>query len=891
MDGYITRTKAVEKFLKGKTHADLALMYHHDMECQVNVSQGIGERVKGEYKGRQWTGWSDNLGQIWKSFRIPYNAAGEAEYNDVPMSFDLEKHVEGIGMTGWDWKNKVSKWVAYDFDAIVGHSDRHPTKLSMDQLNAVQQAAKQIPWTTVRLSTSGKGLHIYVMLDDVPTDNHSEHAALARAILNLMSVKTGFAFESHVDICGGNMWVWHRKMVGTDGLQLIQSGTKLKKAPVNWRDHIAVVTGKRHRVKPSFSSDSYDELSGQKQHVPLDEVHKKLIDFLDDSGASFWWDQDHYMLVAHTYDLSMAHGALDFKGLYSTVATGSEHGSDHNCFLYPQRNGAWSVRRFSEGVSEADTWEQDGKGWTRCYLNRFPDLKTVAKINDGVEHPTGGFVFRTVLEAQEAAKQLDVVIEVPTEMQGRETKLKQHKDGRLVAEVRSEPHDDGGKMRGWIADKGNKWTRIFSLRSESLEEVDVGNYDDVVRHTINDGGGSLGWMVQSEKQWTEEPLTHVNVALRSMGLKAAEVQSIVGNNIFKPWLVTNRPFEPEYLGDRCWNRDGAQFRYAPNLDKDEYKCSFWSRILDHVGSDLDKTVLENKWCKDNGLITGADYLRCWIASLFQKPFEPLPYLFLYGSQNCGKSILHEAISLLMTKGYVRADKALQTNFNGELKSAIVCVVEETDLKQNKQAYNMIKDYVTSLQISLHVKGLTPVMIPNTTHWIQCSNEFTDCPIFGGDTRITALHVPDLLLNSSIPKRELMEKLRKEAPDFLTSVLKLVLPEPNDRLNIPVLESEGKIRIIDTSRSLLQLFVAERCHEIDGATIRLQDFFTEFQKWLDPAERYSWTKHKVSKAMPMGIPKGRNSQDSSWCWGNLSFDKTTTPIDKLYRKGDMLCVIK
>ena len=880
----MNRTEAIKIFLTKHTHPDLVAMYNQNMECQVNVAQDGGTRIQGEYKGRQWNGWTDNMGETWKSFRIPYNAGSDPHYEDKPVRFDLEKHVEGLGLTGWDWKSQTSKWVAFDFDAIVGHSDHHPTKLSVDQLNNVKEAAYSLPWTTIRNSTSGKGLHIYVYLDDVPTSNHTEHAALARAVLNLMSLKTGFAFESHVDICGGNMWIWHRKMQGTDGLTVLKQGTVLRTVPSNWKDHIPVIKGKRHRILPDFNSEPLEELTSQKQHVTLDEGHQTLTKYLDESGASFWWDQDHYMLVAHTFDLQEAHKELGFKGIFTTIATGSER-PDHNCFLYPQRNGSWSVRRFSQGVSESDTWEQDGKGWTRCYLNREPDLKTVAKANAGVEHPTGGFIFRMASEAHDAATQLNIDLELPNKYFARETKLKQHKDGRLIAEVRRESHDDGGEMRDWISDKGNKWIRIFDLRNAEPDEVDVSDYDDLVRHIILPNGGSIGWMIHSEKQWSEEPLAHVNVAMRSMGLKPGEVQSVVGNNIFKPWLLVNHPFEDEYLGDRRWNRDAAQFRFAPNLDKDEFHCPTWNSLLNHVGCSLDNYIVKNQWCQTNGLTTGADYLRCWIASLFKEPYKQLPYLFFWGPQNSGKSTFHEAISILMTKGYVRADKALKLDFNGELQSAVLCVVEETDMQRNTQAYNAIKDYVTSLQISLHIKNLTPVMIPNTTHWIQCANELTYCPVFDGDTRITVLYVD---VAPSVSKDDFMEKLKKEAPDFLASVLKLELPKSTDRLNIPVIDSESKAQIISKTRNLLQEFIIEHCYMIPGNRITLANFHTGFQKWLDPSERYTWTKHKISKEMPSHIIKGRDKVTSAWCWANISFDSGAQKQTKFIKQGETLC---
>lgn len=870
----MNKTEAIKSFLESNTHPDLASLYRADMECQVNVAQGNGERIKGEYKGKQWSGFTDNTGQVWKSFRIPYNANTEPTYEDKPMRFSLEEHAEGIGMTGWNWLSKQSHWVAYDFDAIIGHSEKHPTKLTSEELEAVKNAASELPWTTVRKSTSGKGLHIYVELVNALTANHTEHAALARSILHYMSAVTGFPFDTQVDICGGNMWVWHRKMKGTDGLSLIKQGVPLEKIPTNWRDHLHVVSGKRRRVLPEFAGESFDDLSSQTQHNPLDESHKALVKFLDDSGASFWWDDDHHMLVCHTYDLKQAHAALNCRGIFDTVAEGTRQGVDHNCFMYPLRDGAWVVRRYGDGTDEADTWSNDGKGYTRCYFNKKPDLKTACKGFGGVEHPSGGFVFSDASVAIKVAKSLDVKIDIPERYQSRETKLKQHKDGRLIIHLKRESSDDTADFRGWLCEKPKEFIKICDEHVEENTVIDVGNYDDFLRHVVSETGVSLGWVLKSEKQWTDEPVTHVSTALRAMGLKPVEVQTVLGNNILKPWQLVNKPFEPEYIGDRCWNRDGAQFRYPPALDKDKYHTPTWDGILQHVGQGLDEYIVENPWCKENLLLTGADYLRCWVASLLQAPYEPLPYLFLWSSeQNTGKSIFHEALNILFTRGYVRADHALQGSFNGELESAILCVVEETDLQRNKKAYNMIKDYVTGLHISLHVKGSTPVMIRNTTHWIQCANEPTACPLFKGDTRVTVINVPPL--KAMTPKRDLVTSLRKEAPDFLASVLKLELPYTADRLNIPVIETNDKRIIARTNENLLELFIDERCHKTPGYSVTIADFYEAFNTWLDPSERYMWSKRAVSKNMHPSIVKGRDHK-GSWAYGNLTFQPDLEP---------------
>ncbi|NJL71396.1 MAG: hypothetical protein HC888_07155, partial [Candidatus Competibacteraceae bacterium] len=241
----------------------------------MNVLQGRGERIDaGNIKGRKFQVYTDGI-QQWANFRIPKHANSEPEYTDTNISFDLEQHAEGIGLTGWDWAAKRSRWVAFDFDAIIGHADSHEKKLADGELQRVQEIACSIPWVTVRKSTSGNGLHLYVFVDNVPTANHVEHAALARAILGKMSAVTGFDFDTKVDNCGHIMWIWHRKFEKnkSEGLRLISQGETLTDIPLSWRDHIRVTSGSRRKNIPAFINekkiDWFEELCGQHPRVPL----------------------------------------------------------------------------------------------------------------------------------------------------------------------------------------------------------------------------------------------------------------------------------------------------------------------------------------------------------------------------------------------------------------------------------------------------------------------------------------------------------------------------------------------------------------------------------------------------------------------------------------------
>jgi len=878
----ITKSKAIKSFLQAKTRKDLANLYSLKMECQVNVAQDGGDRIEGEYKGRKWHGWTDSL-TTWKSFRIPFKANTDPYYQDSKMSFDLESHVEGIGMTGWDWDNQVSKWVAFDFDALIGHSDKHSKKLTDKELTEVKEAALKIPWVTVRRSTSGKGLHLYVFLDSIPTSNHNEHAALGRAILGIMAAITGFDFTNRVDICGGNMWIWHRKMEGTNGLELLQQGTIFKDIPKHWKDHIKVITGRRRKnlpqdIEQSGTVDIFEELSGQYPKIKLDEEHKRLINFLRESNAIWWWDQDHYALITHTYNLKQAFIELNLRGYFETSSQGLNL-NEQNCFMYPLQQGAWAVRRFTTGVQEHDSWDQDGAGWTRCYFNRIPTLETACRAFGGLENTKGGFVFRDAESAVNAAALLGVHLKIGLPQRGRQTILKQHKDGRLISEISHDVNDRSEEMGGWLPDVKKKiWTKIHNVRTSLPTETEHSTFDDTVRHLVTTNSEDYGWMIRSDNLWRTEPLTHIKVALAALGLSTKDITNTLGSSIFKCWTLVNKPFQPEYPGNRQWNRNAAQLRFTPSI-KENLNYPHWLSILNHCGEGLNQAVKQNSWCKANGILTGGDYLKCWISSIFKEPDEPLPYLFLYSQQQgTGKSIFHEALSLLLTKGYIRGDAALisQGGFNAELEGAIICVVEETDLRRNHTAYNRIKDWVTGREVLIHVKGKTPYHIKNTTHWIQCSNNHQACPIFSGDTRITMSYVSPIDPLNLIPKKNLIPLLEQEAPDFLTAVLNLELPPSNDRLNIPVLETEDKKILQQLNESDLERFIRESCDSIFGSVIKQSEFYELFMAWIDPEEAYKWSKIRVGKELPAQYPRARLRGSGQFYIGNIMWKEGEKP---------------
>jgi hypothetical protein len=819
-----TVSEALYKFLNARktpANADLIARWGINMETQVNVAVGDGEPVPG--KRATFSNGTDT----WHAIRVPKDANSEPTWEDYELRYPFDLHAEGIGCTGFDWQNRCSRWVAFDFDALTGHAKG--VGVSDEALQAVKQAAMQLPYVEVRKSTGGNGLHLYVYLDGIPTENHTVHAALARCIMGMMSAECGFDFATQIDACGGVMWVWHRKMTAENGgLSIIKPASKILTAadlPANWRDHIEVVTRKRSKVRVNEVAedklDTFEALASSQTIVPLDAKHKAIIEALQRSNYTTIWVADHHLLQTHTCALkALMDGpeAADLKliGAFDTNSEGRNPGNP-NCFMFAMADGAFHVYRFSPGVVEAATWNQDGKTWTSCYYNRYADLATAAKLFGGLEDSdhAGHFTFSTPDAAAKAATTLGLdKIDIDSAFEGRKTTLRVLKDGRLAFEVeRKKGDDERPEPKGWLGKK-TKWVAVCNVvvNEKTDKDADEAGCNNLIRPIRTSANQFVGWMLRDTGVWIAHPGQNIKLHLQSLGHPKDQAEAIMGAALGHSWELVNLPFREEYPGGRRWNLDGAQFSCLPaELGPDEKPYHpHWDKICDHIGEELTPFLEELAWAQEANIKTGAEYVRAWIANAFRNPFLPSPYLFLWGNENSGKSILHEALSLLVTKGVVKADKALTSaEFNGELAGAIITAVEEKNLSKFKHALARIKEWVTALELSIRRMRMDCYQTPNTTHWIQTANRKSACPIFPGDSRITMIFVGDLPEGAEIGKAKLLDLLKGEAPHFLRTLLDLRLPPVTGRLSLPVITTGGKESLM-ADNSSVQEFVDGEC---------------------------------------------------------------------------------
>jgi len=345
----------------------------------------------------------------------------------------------------------------------------------------------------------------------------------------------------------------------------------------------------------------------------------------------------------------------------------------------------------------------------------------------------------------------------------------------------------GESLPGWDGSSPYRWQKVFHLPK--------GKVDSIRRvHTIK--GDPFGWFAQSEAGvWQRLPLSEVKCRLLALGIPTQDVGACAGGFIGKPWLLTMIPFADEYPepGKRVWNKNRPTLRHDPKPGPHPH----WDMIFSHAFNGLDPALKGSD--EEADFPTGRDYGIAWVASTLQKPFEPLPMLYLFGPENCGKSIIHEAVSeCLFTSGVASAHSALTHDKNGELDGAVLAIIEERDIASNPVAYPRLKDLITAKTLWLRKMYTDPFPVRNSLHFLMCANDRNKCPARLGDTRI--IFCPVKKLTHEIPKPILMERLEEEAPHFTHTLVNLELPAAKGRLQLPTINTRDKEEAIQEAAS-------------------------------------------------------------------------------------------
>ena len=412
------------------------------------------------------------------------NAKGDPIDNSGwEQSFDLRKHYDSIGTTGWNFKSRRSLGVGFDYDSLETH--KSGSGVEADKLAHVIDVAKRVDYVEVRKSTSGTGYHLWVWFDpnNLPeTANHTEHAALARAVLLKMSHDTGFDFAADVDCMGGNMWICAKRATNANGgLTLVHAATRpLTNYPTDWREQLDVIERKRRRARlggaeTAEESERIENENRDRPRVRLDAKHRDFMEHYGKTGYAGYWQQDHHCFIAHTFAIAKVAQEMKMKGVFQTLSKGTDP-SKPNCWMHPLPCGSWRVFRFGE-PEETPAWDDSPGGWKTCTVNLIPCFRQIEKAFGATKMPstTGdGLVFVDVAKAKAAIAAYEGELGLPAWAEKlsrpRPITLKLRKNGGLLAEFpycKEHDEQDGYDVEaikaGWTQSRGPVWAKVIDV--------------------------------------------------------------------------------------------------------------------------------------------------------------------------------------------------------------------------------------------------------------------------------------------------------------------------------------------------------------------------------------------------------------------------------------------
>ena len=852
--------------------------WHADLETQVQVTNSEDTTDFGAYT---------QDGDTWWHIRWPKNGKTEPTWTDRAQTFLLEKHAEFIGTSGWNWVQRKSEFVCFDFDSRENHADG----LSDDELAFLIERGSACEYVDVVHSTSGKGIHYYVRFDPEslpPAENRIEHKTISYYVLSKLKRDIGERLLANLDVLGNIFWIW-AKRTNEKSYAHVSPATRLlrfdKDFSDNWKEDAEAIQipYSPKRVKTSYYGASQ-----------VTDKHKEILDKLANCGYSFSYDDSERRATTHTKALKKLSEELkDFVGAFETKSEGTD--TKQNCFMFPVDDGGFTVFRFGN-VKEAFPWRESQNGNSYCLYNSPLDpIDTFLHFQMEHEPKQGKRKERFCAETYESFQQameflgceftfsehLQSLIEryyielTPTTTDSLKIGIDLQKSYEVLLKdmklkesgrnhFKSPPMIFKNNRFGTYRD--TKKEREKQLKTDQIAEFE--GLEHLARHTKQQA--IFGAAADQEGRWwvgTNVPGEgHKFCLVKSEGAIKDVLQSeypdlpqnaskaVCGELRRNPWIITCIPFAPEYGQERHWNMNAPKFAFTPSpLDEcEQAHHPTWDAILKHCGQELDTALPLQPWCDRWGLKTGKDYLTAWIACMLFEPDQKLPYLFLHGNQDTGKSSLQEAVRTLMIRGDEEGSRALTNTsaFNGELDGKVFIYIEEIDLSRTKSganvAYERIKDWAVSPTLSIRHLYRAPYIARNYLHFIQVANKISSCPLDQDDTRITALLVPPLQV-SVIPRDVRNKRLEEEGPDFMVTLKRAYrrLPSMEGRLRIPVVKTNSKEQVIDATSNELITFIREKCVERATKYIALDVFRARFlQQSSSDVHEGSWGVNKV-----------------------------------------------
>lgn len=704
-------------------------------------------------------------------FQVGYNpeSNSQAGYASTAAEFRVDGRVEDrnppaplalatIGSNGRDTVTGQVHFIGIDIDG-ANHAKGH------ENLDSLIDRLKSVPWLRIMRSRSGRGFHLYVFpARTITAESNSEVYPLGAAIVARIGEEIGDEdFASLVD-CAGSLMYYASPNPGERGYEV------LKDAELFTED-----------IQPLYDPGDPTHAVADLKELEPDQI--KIVDWLHENAKKNFHQVGSSLLFhAHTSDLSCCHEALNLRGQFQTVASGTGD-TKRNCCLIAIKGGAFLVVQW--GSSNETSWKLSKRGCRYTTFNAAPSLGDFVEEHSIIQNQrTKAYCF-TIEQARELADLHGVELPATDVEHVAVAELR----GMLTFEIDVKP-----------TDKPEGWQRISKQKACFKIEVPYSPPDPASRVRLAYDADGVHFQVYRRvhrNHWQQTTPVDGAIRLKRMGLNQVETDCVL--NTDHPLRIVNEPFKGEFLGKYEWNRGATQLAFPIAPKAGDY--DHWKLILDHCGEGLNEPVANDEWCKANNIKTGADYLFAWSSLLLRHPKQRLPGAgFCSYQQNCGKSTFFNGLGMLMTRGgYVNGPSSIVSDFNKPLMGCVLLDLDDVDLGQRHgELYTKIQSWMTADWIEIVGKGTNAMMVANTLHIGHTANREDKFCIKDGDTRWVITEVQPL--KEEIPADKMRRELVKEAPYFLRALFDWAIPsEAFGRHFLPVLDTPMKLRLM-ASRS-------------------------------------------------------------------------------------------
>ena len=517
------------------------------IETQANIRTDIGTPRTKRLPSGKTLNYRVDGNWAFKNIRYPRHAMDDPDWEADPgCRFPFDPYLQELGTT-WFAQSNSLRW-GYDIDAVWGHKGGHG--LSDSELQTIRSAVESVEYVELRRSTSGKGLHLYILASGVAVANHTQHAAVGRALLGKLCLDAGLDFAPQVDCVGGNMWIWSRRAtLENRGFELLKAASRVltpDDLPRNWRDHLDVMKRKRARIRvPSGEEDQVAEFATK---TTLDEEHKRIFDAYRQTEFVLIHNPDFGCWYGHTKGFATVHETLRLKGFFKTNTEATEPDVP-NCYVFLRPNGTLFIVRFKT-QDEDPSWGKTAKGERCCLYNRPIDLKTACQAVGGVWIGGGACTCHTSAQAAQLAAMFGFTL--PPLASDRPVNFKYQDAYTIAAETKQLA---GEVVKGW----GIGFRKlVVTFEVEPTPEAEH-DYDSVARHVVTAERENAGWLMLTDaKEWTFEPKdTVLDRVCHRFGVPGKYRSPVAGEIAGNPYRLVNEPYQPEFLPGRQWNKFGA----------------------------------------------------------------------------------------------------------------------------------------------------------------------------------------------------------------------------------------------------------------------------------------------------------------------------------------------